>query len=169
LGVSQYSTNEEIRKAYKALILQYHPDKPFGNSDRFQEIIQAYQILKNKNCSLISPHISFYSIYFFILSEFSKSKSITINIKVSIEDIYKRRMKKITVNTNTGEEILYISLINYQDTYVFKAHGDLNLFSKKRGDIHVILDIDNTSNISVDTVLNRYDLVVQEEMSLYDY
>ena len=46
LDVSQLATEEEIRKAYKKLILINHPDKG-GDSDQFNKIHEAYQMLSN--------------------------------------------------------------------------------------------------------------------------
>ena len=46
LDVSQLATEEEIRKAYKKLILINHPDKG-GDTDNFNKIHEAYQMLSN--------------------------------------------------------------------------------------------------------------------------
>jgi curved DNA-binding protein CbpA len=50
LNVEQDCTIEEIKKSYRKLVLKYHPDRPTGNSDLFELINDAYQILgNNKN------------------------------------------------------------------------------------------------------------------------
>jgi hypothetical protein len=46
LEVSQLSTEEEIRKAYKKLIIINHPDKG-GDPEQFNRIHEAYQMLSN--------------------------------------------------------------------------------------------------------------------------
>ena len=48
LGVSEKSSQEEIKKAYRTLSLKYHPDKNPGNPDasaKFQKISEAYETI----------------------------------------------------------------------------------------------------------------------------
>src|SRR5258708_145190 len=49
LGISRAATEEEIKKAYRKLAHQYHPDKAGGDEKKFKEINEAYQILSDKN------------------------------------------------------------------------------------------------------------------------
>ncbi|MBI2618539.1 MAG: molecular chaperone DnaJ [Ignavibacteriales bacterium] len=48
LGVSRSATTDEIKKAYRKLALQHHPDRNPGNKqaeDRFKEAAEAYEVL----------------------------------------------------------------------------------------------------------------------------
>lgn len=50
LEVTLNATTEDIKKSYRRLALQYHPDKNFGKEGfeiKFKEIVEAYQILSN--------------------------------------------------------------------------------------------------------------------------
>lgn len=46
LGVTQTASADEIKRAYRKLASQHHPDKG-GDKHRFQEIQKAYEILSN--------------------------------------------------------------------------------------------------------------------------
>ena len=45
LGVQRNATPDEIKKAYRKLAGQHHPDKEGGDKLKFQEIQKAYEIL----------------------------------------------------------------------------------------------------------------------------
>ncbi len=45
LGVEKNASPEEIKKAFKKLAMQHHPDRPGGSEAKFKEINEAYQVL----------------------------------------------------------------------------------------------------------------------------
>ena len=47
LGISKGASGEEVKKAYRKLAHQHHPDKSGGDEAKFKEINEAYQVLGN--------------------------------------------------------------------------------------------------------------------------
>ncbi|MFA5870587.1 MAG: DnaJ C-terminal domain-containing protein [Candidatus Paceibacterota bacterium] len=48
LGVQKNATEDDIKKAFRKLAHQHHPDKKTGNEEKFKEINEAYQVLSSK-------------------------------------------------------------------------------------------------------------------------
>ena len=66
LGISRNADSKEIKKAYKKLAVQFHPDKNSGDKyfeERFKEIQESYEILTNqqKKSEYDRLYDSFYS------------------------------------------------------------------------------------------------------------
>lgn len=47
LGVGKTASADEIKKAFRRLAVQYHPDKEGGDETKFKEINEAYEVLKD--------------------------------------------------------------------------------------------------------------------------
>ena len=64
LGVPKTANEAEIKKAFRKLAIQYHPDKnrdnPKAAEEKFKEINEAYSVLsdKTKRAQLSLIHIS---------------------------------------------------------------------------------------------------------------
>lgn len=48
LGVERNATDQEVKRAFRKLAHEHHPDKTRGNVEKFKEINEAYQVLSNK-------------------------------------------------------------------------------------------------------------------------
>lgn len=64
LGVSKTATQDEIKKAYRKLVMEHHPDKG-GDINKFTKVQEAYEVLSNpsKRQEYDSPQAARYSSY----------------------------------------------------------------------------------------------------------
>ncbi len=49
LGVDKTASADEIKKAYRKLAVKYHPDKDGGSEEKFKEVGEAYEVLKDQD------------------------------------------------------------------------------------------------------------------------
>ncbi len=49
LGVGKNASADEIKKAFRRLAVQHHPDKEGGDETKFKEINEAYEVLKDSS------------------------------------------------------------------------------------------------------------------------
>lgn len=96
--------------------------------------------------------------------------NIKLTITVTLDEIYNKNIKKINVKVKRGKlltvKTLYLSLLNYEDTYVYKSQGDE--YDGTYGDILISLKIKQHQYIKIDNYLFRYDLYMDDEISLYE-
>ena len=48
LGVEKNASQDDIKKAFRKLAHEYHPDKKGGNAEKFKEMSEAYSVLSDE-------------------------------------------------------------------------------------------------------------------------
>lgn len=166
------ATKDEIKAAYKRLILKYHPDKNPDGKEEFIKIQEAYKKLQH-NESQNNDHL--YDILLKLLVEFinkyktpsPKSANLVLNIDVPVDELYHGMTKLIIVKVLRNNIITPIKfgicLENWQEKVVFEKQGD-------NCESDVIFNITPIhQSIYVDTIINRLDLYMDVPISLYEY
>lgn len=135
LGIAKNASPDEIKKAYRKLASQYHPDKG-GDTGRFQEIQIAYDTLSDpkKKQEYDNPnpfngqaqgfpggfHFNFssdgfqdiFSTFFGQQSPFQRQhrQIFRTKVNVSLQDAYKGASQTLQIQTGEGTKVLKINV-----------------------------------------------------------
>ena len=90
LGITKYSSEDEIRIAYKRLLKKHHPDTGDGDRKRLEDIRQAFTDIKK------------------IQSESGSIITVTLNVKVNEEELDAMRGLKNGFRDDIMPDIHYI-------------------------------------------------------------
>ena len=90
LGINKYSSEDEIRIAYKRLLKKHHPDTGDGDRQKLDDIRQAFTDIKK------------------IQSDSGSIITVTLNVKVSEEELDAMRGTKSGFRDDISPDIHYI-------------------------------------------------------------
>jgi len=138
LGVARDATPDQIKRAYRKLASQHHPDKG-GDKSRFQEIQSAYDLLTNPNRAVNdSPFGNFQQAGFnfdhifdifgarFQQPQQRMSQHARMSLWVTIRDIASGGKRTVSVGTQQGTQTVEIEIplgINDGDTVQYPGIG----------------------------------------------
>lgn len=169
LGVDKNATQDEIKKSYRKLASQHHPDKG-GNTAKFQEIQTAYDILSdpekrqqydnprpqfNFNQGGIPPGFEdiFSSVFggnsFFDNINRSRSqarnRTLSLQTQISLEEAFSGKEMMVNIKLPSGrDQTLEIKIppgIRSDTTLRLSGVGDDSVPNAPRGDIHLVVSI----------------------------
>lgn len=124
LGISKTATQDEIKKAYRKLASQYHPDKTGGDTKKFQDIQRAYDILSNTDSKFkydnqgaghFQPPPGFGNINdifnMFNMRNFQHTQQVfNFGIHLNLEEIIHDSVKTLQINTPHGSKFVEINV-----------------------------------------------------------
>ena len=159
LGVSKTATQEEIKKAYRKLAMDHHPDRG-GDTIRFAEINEAYETLKDpaKRAEYDQPKTEYnftstnmddiLSAFFGTVRGYPnvrKNRDIRISVTLDLEEVATGKDLIASYNLLNGQStIANIKIhagIHDGEAIRFKGLGDNSIPSILRGDLLVLVRI----------------------------
>jgi len=163
LGVAKNASDQDIRKAYKKMSMQHHPDRG-GNEEQFKKINEAYSTLKDpqKRAAYDNPQPQ----YNFNTSNMGgfedifahafgpgfarqqRPRNVDVNIKVALDFDEQLTGKSIIAAyrlRNGQEERVDLDIppgVKHGDKIKYDGLGD-NALPGRRGDLYVIVHVKN--------------------------
>jgi DnaJ-class molecular chaperone len=147
LGVNKSASPDEIKKAYKKLAMQHHPDRG-GDNNTFSQINAAYDTLKDADKRFMydreqnKPKVDFNSR---AQQRRHKNPDILLSVKIDLRDVMtgKEILGRYTLNNglNQTANIKIPPGVHNGDTLRFAGMGDNINPSMPRGDLYVKISI----------------------------
>jgi len=157
LGVGRNASPEDIKKAYKKLAMQHHPDKG-GNQKTFQEINEAYDTLKDprkrQQYDNPQPEINVNSSNFEdVFSQFfggrgprqQRNPDIKLAVDMTLEEVLTGKDVLVTYMLRNGQQtnasLRIHAGVNHGQVIRFKGIGDNSIPHIQRGDLLVLCKV----------------------------
>ena len=188
LGVGRNATPEEIKKAYRKLAMQHHPDRG-GDQEQFKRVTEAYDILSSSDKKAAydnpNPGFNFNSQHFngqqnpfdhifgqgFAQRQTPRNRDITIQASIDFKDILTGKSLIIQYQLSTGRlETVTVDVpagAKHSDTVRYQGLGDEGHPRYPRGDLHVRIKVDkikgwerDQDNLITKKVINVFDFLL---------
>lgn len=126
LGVDRNASQEDIKRAYRKLASQHHPDKSQGDTKKFQEIQSAYDVLSNTDKRTQfdnpSPHSAqgtnfnfgnmndLFNMFNMHSSGMQARQTYNFAIHMNLEQIIQDSIQTLQINTAKGPKFVEITI-----------------------------------------------------------
>jgi len=172
LGVEKSATLEEIKKAYRKMAKEHHPDKG-GDEDKFKEAAEAYDLLTNPKAKSSSPFGSSHGEFDFgdLFARFSggnpgnwreefdakyggnnrKGRNTTYNMIIPIEDAYFGSTKGMNIGLRLVDVKIPAGVVNGQKLRI-KGYGQRGATEDLNGDLILEILIQENESFYLDNI-----------------
>ncbi len=193
LQIDKSASQAEIKKAYRKLAKQYHPDTNEGDESSFKEIVTAYEVLSDRNKKIKydteleyrqsgnpfeswfkNGEGSFSDMFNDAFGSSSKGRDVTVRMSITLEESYhgtQKRVdigsKKLNINIPKGVyEGMKLRISGKGQPHPANSsapNGDLIIIINLRLDDRVIL---HGNDIYVDADVPFYDMILGTEIEI---
>ena len=149
LGVPKNATQEEIKKAYRKLAMEHHPDRG-GDNAKFASINAAYDVLgdvekrkeyDNPQPQYQNPFQDFGDIFGFNRRQPPKNRPVHIRVDMTLEDVFHGKEVIGTIKQVNGkEQTIKLNIprgVKAGDAIRYPNLGDNTIAHLPRGDVIV--------------------------------
>lgn len=179
LGVNPNASEDEIKKAYRRLAKQYHPDRPDGNEEQFKRVNEAYDTIKNGGpqqqqqrnpFNNAGPFDNFDDLF---RQHFGngfrppppRNKDVRISLTITLEELISQRTKNIQIRMSNNQQrqvsITIPAGITNGSEVRYNGYGE-NILPGHPGNLFVVFRIKHHR----DYILEEYDLVKRLNISV---
>jgi DnaJ-class molecular chaperone len=170
LGVPENVTPEQLKKQYRRLSLEYHPDRPTGNATKFKEINEAYETLsddiKRKQYDRsLQPQMDIFEMLFrndgfmgpmgpmgpaMMFQTMMKPPPLTMNVNITLDQAYTGC--KLPIKIERWTHVNHIKQLDVETLYIDIPQGI---------DSNECLLLQNKGNMGPDGILGDVRITVQ--------
>jgi DnaJ-class molecular chaperone len=171
LGVPDNATLDQIKKQYRKLSLEHHPDRPTGNANKFKELNEAYELLSDEGRrkdydNSLKPQVNLFDTLFnperfmnpeFIFRNLFRPPPMMTTIQLTLDQSYTGCKLPITIERwvhanqiqQMEKETMYIDIppgIDSNESIMIPNKGNMGP-DGLLGDIRISIQINNPTKL----------------------
>lgn len=162
LGVPSNATMDQIKKQYRKMSLEFHPDRPGGNASKFKEINEAYEQLYDDKKRKQYDQVQEPDLFDFLSPMFGsfhllRTPPLDVMVEITLDQAFTGGKIPVTIDRwihvqhvkQSERETLYIDIPRGVDTnewMLIANRGNMGP-TGELGDVRVIFTIKNTTKM----------------------